>query len=424
MSTILNFSNFSFSAEQIRDINELVFDEILKAPELAEIHTLYSGIIYDKEIGFITEGGLVGKASQGCSPDAQDYTIGTRKVLWQPKSWEIYLSECYKDLESTAAVYALNQHTRISDLTDTDYMAIVVKVLTESVKKMLYRFVWFNDTDADNVEVTYLPKAEETEQTVGSAIVGTVYAGVTSSTAGAVQCALEDGTIVYLAGTAAVGTAADDTIYYSKDTVNTVAVLSGGNITSGVDTDYFNLLDGLFKQLETAVAGGAASVTIAANNKATKAEQDSALTGDAAYAILKDMYYKAPVQMRGAGMRFLVTQSVADAYEEYLNGKGIESTYRNLTEGIKELKFKGIEVYALPIWDEMIRSYQDLGTKFYKPHRAVLVEKANLAVGTPSEEAFGEMDIWYSKETKKTNIRLEDKIDAKLLNTERLVFAQ
>lgn len=54
MASIVNFSNFTFTAEQIRDINELVFDELLHAPELGFIHTLFSGIVYDKEIGFIS----------------------------------------------------------------------------------------------------------------------------------------------------------------------------------------------------------------------------------------------------------------------------------------------------------------------------------------------------------------------------------
>lgn len=424
MASIISFSALTFTAEQIRDINELVFDEILHAPDLSAIHTLFSGIEYDKEIGFITGGGLVGVAAQGCDPTPQDFSVGTRKVTWQPKPWEVFISECASELDDTAATYARNKGVRIDDLTDTDYMAIVVAVLTDSVKDFMYRLAWFNDTDAENVEIKQLPTAAATEQTVGSAIVGTVYEGVAATTAGAVRCALANGTIVYLSGTAATGTAASGKVYYSKDTVHTIPVNDGGIITAGVDTDYFDLIDGYWKQLSVAVSSESALViAVAANAKTTKAEQLSAMDADAAYALLSSMYYAAPIEMRGSGkMRFLVTQSVADAYQQYLIGKGIESTYKNLVDGVPALKFLGVDVVPMPIWDKMIRSYNDLGATYYKPHRALLIEQANLAIGTPSEEAYGAFDIWFDKTSRKNYVLIKDKFDAKLLNAKRFIL--
>jgi len=426
MPPIVDLSKFTFTAEQIRDINELVFDDILHAPDLSVIHTMYSGIVYDREIGFITGGGLVGKAEQGCDPDSQDWAIGTRKVVWTPKGWEIRIEECASDLNNTMVVYAKNNGIRIDDLTDTDYMAILVIVLTDAIRDFFYRLVWFNDTDAANVSVESLPVATVSSQTSGSAIVGTVYAGVASTAAGAVKCALSNGTIVYLSGTAVTGNAVSGTTYYTKDTANKNTVLSGGIITAGVDTGYFTILDGLFKQLQAAVTVDSSLLsTISANSQSTKAAQLSAMDGDAAYALLNDMYFKAPIELRTSGnMQFLVTQSIADAYLQYLMGKGIESTYRNLVDGLSSLSFLGVEVIAMPIWDKMIHSYNDLGATYYKPHRAVLIEKANLAVGTPSEEAYEGVDVWYDKKSRKNFIETKDKLDAKLLNPARLVYAQ
>lgn len=351
MASTINFSTFAFSAEQIRDINELVFDELLHAPDLDFIHTMFSGIVYDKEIGFIGGSGLVGKAGQGCSPEAQDWNIATRKVVWTPKEWEIFLDECAQDLKNTAAVYALNKGTRVDDLTDTDYMAIVVKVLTEAVKDFMYRLAWFNDVNADNVG-------------------------------------------------------------------------NSGILTAGVDKSYFNILDGLWKQIFTAVtAKPALGVTIAANAQTTKAAQMQ-LSANDAYDILTKMYYAAPIEMRGNGkMRFLVTQSIADAYQQYLTGKGIESTYKNLVDGVQSLSFLGVPVIPMPVWDKNIQSYNDLGATYYKPHRAVLIEKENLGIGSASENAFGEFDIWYDKTSRKNYVLLKDKFDAKLLNGERFVAA-
>lgn len=351
MAKVIDLSKFTFTAEQIRDINELIFDEVLHAPDLAELHELYDGIVYDKEIGFITGSGLVGKAGQGCNPEAQDWAIGTRKVVWQPKTWEVIIDECGVDLENTCVVYAKNKGVKMHDLTDTDYAAIVVQVLGDAIKDMLYRLIWFGDTTAENVS-------------------------------------------------------------------------AGGQITNGIDTEYFTIIDGFWKQLMAAGTETPAQlIEIAANKETTKANQMSKMDGDTAYKLLSDMYYAAPVMMRNAGnMRFEVTQSVADAYQQYLTGKGIESEYKNLVDGVKALSFLGVPVIPVPIWDSMIQSYHDLGNTFFKPHRAVLIEKGNQAVGTPSTEALTEIDAFYDKMSRKNRFEATDKLDAKLLNDKRFVL--
>jgi hypothetical protein len=436
MSNSINFdlANFTFSAEQIRDINELVYEGIEKLPELSAIHQFYRGIIYDKEVGFITGGGLVGKKGQGCDPQTQDWRVSTRKVLWQPKEWEIFLDECADDLKNTMVLYAMNQGTRVDDLTDTDYMAIVVEVLIGAVYKFMYRLIWMSDTNAEEVDYNDYPTATVTEQTVGSALVGTVYTAVPEATEGAVKCALANGTIIYLSGTAATDNAEADTTYYSKDTTNTVTVNEGGYITEDVDPEYFDIIDGLFKQLRGLVAeDNTRGVTITANSQDSKTGQMTYMTPDRAYTLLSDMWYKAPIKLRQMKAdtnvenrpKFLVTQSIADAYEQYLIGKGIDRTYVNLVEGVQVLSFLGVPVVPMAIWDEMIQAYNDLGDTYFKPHRALLTTKSVLAVGTPNgEREFGEFDIWYDKTSRKNYILLKDKLDAKIANPDHFIYAE
>lgn len=429
----IDLSKFTFTAEQIRDINELVYEGIAALPALDYIHQFYPGIVYDKEVGFITGGGLVGKKGQGCDPEEQDWEIGTRKMKWEPKEWEIYLSECAKELKNTCAVYCMNKGTRVDDLTDTDLMEIVVEVLIDAVLKFMYRLIWFNDTDATSVEYEELPTAAVSAQTAGEEIVGTVYEGVESTAAGAVKCATSDGVIVYLDGDAATGTASAEKTYYTKDTVHTTTVSNGGQYTEDIDTGYFDIIDGLFKQLRAAVISNPAlAVEIDANSKSTKAQQMSALTPQKAYDLLSAMWYKAPIKLRQAKAdrderrrpRFYVTQSVADAYEQYLLGKGIKETYDNLVDGIEALTFLGVPVIPMAIWDEMIQSYQDMGATYFKPHRALLTCKAVLAVGLEGETAFGEFEIWYNKDSRKNKVLMKDKLDAKLANPEHLIYAE
>ena len=488
---MISFSAFTFTAEQIRNINELVYEGIAKLPELSELHTMYDGIVYDKEIGFLTGGGLVGKAAQGCSPTPQDWSVGSRKVTWTPKSWEIFLDECASDLENTMVVYAMNKGTRVDDLTDTDYMAIVVEVLIDAIKEMFYRLIWFGDSHANNVdwnkypeaaatEQTAVPTAAATLQTTGSPLVGdvyevsaasnkvmcalangtviylaaekstgnavagttyysmdtehkitpiegTVYMGVDMTTEDAVKCALTDGTIVYLNGEAATGVSQEGKTYYSKDTEHLVKINEGGNLTTGVDKDYFNILHGLFKQLRDIVAQDAnVKVTIAANSQTSKADQLAYLTPELAYTLLSDMWYKADIKLRQRKneCRFYVTQSIADKYEQYLVGKGIESTYSNLVDGVPALKFNGVPVIPMPMWDANIQSYFDLGDTYDAPHRALLTLKSVIAVGTPSAKAFDEVDVWYDKTSRRNYILCKDKLDAKILSDKMLIYAE
>jgi hypothetical protein len=414
-------------------------------------------------------------------------------VTWTPKAWEIYLDECASDLENTMVVYAMNKGTRVDDLTDTDYMAIVVEVLIDAIKEMFYRLIWFGDSHADNVdwneypkaaatELTAVPTATTTEQTPGSLLVGdvyevstaddkvkcaladgtviylaaeastgsavadttyysmdpehkitpidcTVYMGVAKSTAGAVKCALANGTIVYLDADAAAspGVAQEGKTYYSKDTEHPVTINEGGNLTTGVDEDYFNILDGLFKQLRAIVALDAdVKVTIAANSQTSKADQLAYLTPDRAAQLLSDMWYKADIKLRQrkSECRFYVTQSIADKYEQYLVGKGIESTYSNLVDGVPALKFNGVPVIPMPMWDANIQSYFDLGDTYDAPHRALLTLKSVIAVGTPSAKAFDEVDVWYDKTSRKNYILCKDKLDAKILSDKMLIYAE
>lgn len=350
MATVLDFSKFSFTAEQIRDINELLYDEVMQAPEISLIHTIHPNIVFDKEIGFIGEGGLVGVAGQGCDPTAQDWKIGTRTVKWTPKSWEILIEDCWKDLESTCAVYALKQGVDVSDFSTTDYYAIVVQVLSVAIKKFIVRLAWFSDTDAKNVS-------------------------------------------------------------------------ANGVITNGVDTKYFSIIDGFWKQIIAQTTVNAAQrVAIAENTGATYAQQELSPTSVANY--LKALKYKASMVLRSMTDAIVpCTQSVYDAWEQYNQGKEIESLYTKLIDGTETLKAYGMTLMPQPIWDEMIAKYENTGTKLNNPHRAVLTTKSNLNIGVDSEGSFEDMRIWYTPDSRKVKTELMGKADAKLYSPELLQVA-
>jgi len=343
MAALLDFTQFTFSDEEVRSVNELVMEEMIKSPELNLIHTIFPNIKIDKEVGFIGAGGLVGKARQGCDPVAQAWNIGSRMLKWTPADWEILIHDCYIDLKSTAAVYSLKTGVAQPDFTNTDYMAIVVEVLALAMKEMVWRIVWFSDVAAADIA-------------------------------------------------------------------------GGGVLKNGTDEDYFNLIDGLWKQIIVQYTAVPAQLTaITQNAGATYALQ--ALPASAVQAYLSSLVYTAPMELRNMADAFIVsTQSVYDAYEQSLVGLTIESMYTNLVNGQRTLKFNGIPVIPIPAWDKMIRTYYDNGTTWYKPHRALYTTKRVLGIGIDDPKELSELAIWYDRDSRKVKMEGMGTIDSKLMN--------
>lgn len=144
-------NKFTFCGEVIRAVNELLFDDTIKSPELDYIHQVWTGVVTDKEVGYIGKGGIIGVPTTGCDPQPQNWGINTRKVKWTPQMWEFLVAACWTELENAASVYSLKTGKDIPDFEDSDYMAIVVEALSGSLRDMMWRFIWFGDKGAKNV---------------------------------------------------------------------------------------------------------------------------------------------------------------------------------------------------------------------------------------------------------------------------------
>ena len=152
MAASLDFSQLTFGVEQIRDIKDLLWDKVIQSPQISSIMTVFDGIVYKKEVGYIGEGSDVGVLDTGCGTNvAKPFSIAMRKITWEPIPFNIFISGCEKDLENTAAVYSVKTGVNINDFTGTDYEAIVLEVLAKRVISFIYRFVFFNSTTADLV---------------------------------------------------------------------------------------------------------------------------------------------------------------------------------------------------------------------------------------------------------------------------------
>jgi len=200
--------------------------------------------------------------------------------------------------------------------------------------------------------------------------------------------------------------------------VDAANIADGGTLTAGANPDFFTVVDGYWKQMATQVTANATQL-VAISENAGNSYANQALPTTNIQTYLKNLVYKANINLRKmANLRIFCTQSFYDAYEQSLTGTAIESMYANLVDGQAVLKFNGIPLVAMPMWDLEIKESYDTGVVLLKPHRAVLTTKEILGIGVDSTEELGDMNLWYEKKDRKVYIEAMGTIDAKLMNPE------
>lgn len=207
---------------------------------------------------------------------------------------------------------------------------------------------------------------------------------------------------------------------------DTTAALAsgGGSFKAGTDLGYWNTFDGLFKQIFTEVPTTASNyVAISANAGNSYANQ--ILAADAAVSILGSMFTAADSRLlEDPDAFFLVTRTISDNYRATLRNKNLGAGFLEVVEnGRSKLYFEGIEVKTRYDWDRYIKGYQDNGTKYVLPNRAILTTKSNIPLGTLSEEDLKTLDVFYDKTLKTNIIDAAYTIDAKHLEKYMTVAA-
>jgi hypothetical protein len=154
MAATINLAALDFTADQLRSMNELLVKAVLEAPELSLFHDFETGIKNDRQIG-ISPGtlGLMGKAAQGCDPVADTSLGATIEVkLWSPKRIEVIMDQCATDIAANMAKLARKLGIEVNDLTNTEYFAFILDLLSKDIPKMILRHAWFGNQAAAAVD--------------------------------------------------------------------------------------------------------------------------------------------------------------------------------------------------------------------------------------------------------------------------------
>jgi len=151
---ILNPSDLTFNGEEIRSIREAILEQVFAKPAVTDFHTVYEDIVTKKQIAFLGRLGKITRVDAGCSSSPLSAGITNSEKFWEPVRFEIWLSECYTNLEDTFFVWAKQRGLAEPDLTGTDFAAFLVERMTDAMYEDTLRIAWLGDTDAESVDAT------------------------------------------------------------------------------------------------------------------------------------------------------------------------------------------------------------------------------------------------------------------------------
>jgi len=198
-------------------------------------------------------------------------------------------------------------------------------------------------------------------------------------------------------------------------------VTGGGVITDGIDVDYFNKIDGFWKQIFAIVAtdpnrksDGLATKNATASY-ALQEFTDTDTTNRVATKAYQNLRFGADMRLRGNASKVIVsTQSLRDQFERELIDQGKVYNIEYIMDGISVLKEGGINIIAFDFFDRTIIESYDNGTKYFLPHRAVLLNPANMQIATNASKTFSEVGVVFDDVKDEVIFKMNYKIDAKI----------
>lgn len=189
-------------------------------------------------------------------------------------------------------------------------------------------------------------------------------------------------------------------------------------LTAGTTKTYFNMLNGLWKQIFTDQALGTPlsyHYTIPENAGDDKATQ-LALDPQRALQAFRSMYNNIdPRAFEGSQLVFMVTRSLFNNWQDFMEDKSLVFMLTQAEKGSTTWTYRGIPIVVRHDWERMLRTYFDNGTTYYLPHRAILTDINNIPIGTSDTESMSTFESFYDKKDKMWYIDVAYKLDCKML---------
>jgi hypothetical protein len=195
--------------------------------------------------------------------------------------------------------------------------------------------------------------------------------------------------------------------------------------TASASEDY-NQIDGIWKKLFAAVAGG--KVTRVGTAIADTGMVYNDANKEAALAILNALHFDASYELQAipeTEKLKVVTQSIYNNYMQFLmNNRALESSWVQIQEGgPKFVSHLGVPVVPISFVDRYLKADFAPGGDVTSPHRAWYAAKNNLVLATDLASDFTTIDFWYEKKPQMNYMRVEYKLGAAIAWPELVAVA-
>ncbi|RPD46784.1 hypothetical protein DNI29_11505 [Hymenobacter sediminis] len=346
------------------EFRAFILKYIQEDPELSAIMVIEDGIKADMDVVFVGDFEKVTHLDPGCGAQPSRVRIPFEKLKWQPKAMLAWIAECARDLDGTFMAWGMDVGYKRDDLQNA-----LIKIKSGRLVP--------GDADTERT-VNYWN--EFVQDKFISAIKRDIYRFVL----------LGDTTI------------------------------SAAKLTHGADdVKNYNAIDGVFKQLFNAGEENRA-YTIAANQSA-----DQELPAGESYKIFKALHNAAEGELEDAtDLIYLCTSSVAKNWQDYRESNDKVQVSWELQEGrLVAPTFRDVPIIKVKDLDKILKRDFKIAGKIDLPHRVVLTTRRNLRAGFDSYNAATQVDAWYDRKDRETNMRAEFMMDAKVMSSDLILGA-
>jgi len=150
---LINADALTLNPREAETVSEVIFERVFNDSDLAEFHEIETGIDVKTQIAFAERLGLLGKKSEGCTPnEAGGFTL-TQKY-WTPVLEDFRLKHCQNDMPALLKLFRKSQRINpdFFDAVGTQEFGVIISAVESSLIENIHRKVWFNDTTAATIE--------------------------------------------------------------------------------------------------------------------------------------------------------------------------------------------------------------------------------------------------------------------------------
>lgn len=351
-ASVLDIGTFTFTQDELRDLREMVKEKLFDKPTVEQYLTVETDIVAKSKIGILGKFGLVGK--KGRLGSGTVAPTGEQISGSVEKTWD-------------PQPYSMRIEESYTDLVNS----LAIFLQNKGTKR------------ADMTDTDYVAFIEERlNDAMWEAILRIAW-------------------------------------FNDTDMANTNDS-PAGVLLAGIDVDYFNIIDGYFKQLiDIATTDTNRRVTISRNSQSTYANQrfqTADVTNKVATKFYADLLTTADYRLQGDSSKFILsTMSLVNQYIDELEQSSVSESFIKIENGMTIVKRRGVTIIGFEFWDRYIQTYFNDGTKWYLPHRAVLMTKDNFRIGFEDESALTSLNVFFDQYHRVNVYEFEGMIDVKIV---------